>query len=255
MGKMIVGNLKMNLLTIVERDRYLESFKKEFKGKKIDDSVIVLCPPAVHIESFGKKIKNKIVSVGAQNIFWEERGSYTGEISAAMIKNTGAGFVIIGHSERRGYFAETNATANAKIKVALKNGIIPIYCVGETKEDRAAGNTARIVSEQVIEGLAEVPLGKVGLVVIAYEPVWAVGSDVVPTSNEIMEVRILIRKILTDAYGVAVAEKIRLLYGGSVKATTVNQVCIEPGMDGALVGRESLVPREFIKIVEIIDNN
>lgn len=255
MRKLIVGNLKMNLLTIAERDRYVESFKKEMKAAEFADSQIVLCPPAVHIENFVNKLKTETVSIGAQNIFWEERGSYTGEISAPMVKNMGAEYAIVGHSERRKYFSETNEIANAKIRVALKNGLVAIYCVGESKEQRSVGITADVIIQQVTEGLAGIPAAKMKSVVIAYEPIWAVGSDVVPSSNEILEVKILLKKIFTDAYGPAVAEKILILYGGSVKVATANQVCLEPGMDGALVGRESLIPSEFIKIAKIISGN
>lgn len=245
----------MNLLTLTERERYFESFKKELKKKKLSNSQIILCPPSVHVETFAKKLKTKIVSVGAQDIFWEERGSYTGEISAVMVKNVGAGYVIIGHSERRKYFGETNETANAKIKMALKSGLKVIYCVGEKKEDRAAGNTAKVIMEQIKKGLVEIPASKIASVIIAYEPVWAVGSDVIPTSDEILGVKILLKKIFTDTYGSKATEKIGLLYGGSVKAKTAEQVCSGPGMDGVLVGRESLIPSEFLKIAEIIDKS
>ena len=245
----------MNILTMAERDRFFETFKKEMKGKELGNSSVVLCPPAVHVESFVKKLKSEKVSIGGQDAFWEERGSYTGEISSPMLKNLGAEYVIIGHSERRRYFSEINDTANSKVKMALKNGLKVIYCVGETSEQRQAGNTPEVIIEQVMQGLLEVPATKINSVTVAYEPVWAVGSDVIPTSNEILEVKVLIRKILADMYGLAAAEKIRILYGGSVKAATAEQVCLDPGMDGVLVGRESLVPQEFLKVAEIIDKN
>ena len=253
MEKLIVGNLKMNLLTIAERDRYLESLKKELKGKEISDCEIVLCPPAVHLESFVSNAGNDDFSVGAQNIFWEDRGSFTGEISALMVKNIGAQYVIVGHSERRKYFNETNEIVKAKINSALGAGLLPICCVGETLQQRESGETTDVIMAQIHEGLADVPVSKITSVVIAYEPVWAIGGDVAATSDEIMEVRILIKKIFADTFGQAVAEKVKILYGGSVKALTAKQVCIDPGMDGVLVGRESLIPMEFVKIAEIID--
>lgn len=255
MQKLIVGNLKMNLLTVAERDRYLESFKKEIQGKNLADCEIVLCPPAIHLESFAGKIEKKIFSVGAQNIFWEDRGSFTGEISAPMVKNIGGEYVIVGHSERRKNFNETNEVVKAKINSTLNANLTPICCVGETLQDRQTGKTTDIIISQIHEGLADVPVSRIASVVIAYEPVWAVGSDIVPTSDEIMEVRILIKKIFADTFGQAVAEKIKILYGGSVKAATTKQLCIDPGMDGVLVGRESLIPMELIKIAEIIDKN
>jgi triosephosphate isomerase len=207
------------------------------------------------LESFVGKIEKDDFAVGAQNIFWEERGSFTGEISALMTKNIGAQYVIVGHSERRKYFNETNEIVKAKINSALAAGLTPICCVGEALEDRQNERTTDVIISQIQEGLADVPLSKIASIVIAYEPVWAVGSDAVPTSDEIMEVRILIKKIFTDTFGQPVAERVRILYGGSVKAATAKQLCIDPGMDGVLVGRESLIPLEFIKIAETINNS
>ena len=253
MQKLIVGNLKMNLLTIAERDRYLESFEKDLKNLSGNKVEIVLCPPAVHLERFVEKLKLKNVSVGAQNIFWEERGSFTGEISSLMVKNIGCKYVILGHSERRKYFAETNEIINAKIKAALKDELIPIVCVGESQAERENGEMAEVIMEQLNQSLSDVPISKITDVVFAYEPVWAVGSDAIPTSDEILEVKITIRKLLVEKYGASAAEKVRILYGGSVNSKNVAQVCLEPQMDGVLIGRESLIPNEFLKIVEIIN--
>lgn len=255
MQKLIVGNLKMNLLTTTERDRYLESLKKELKSKEFSNCKLVVCPPSIHLESFTGKMENGDFAVGAQNIFSEDRGSFTGEISAPMVKNVGASFVIIGHSERRKNFGETNEILKAKVGAVLNSNLTPIFCVGETLEERQNGKTADVIINQIHEGLADVPVSKIASVVIAYEPVWAVGSDAVPTSDEIMAVKILLKKIFADTFGVPVSEKMRILYGGSVKALTVKQVCIDPGMDGVLVGRESLIPLEFVKIAEIISQN
>jgi len=244
----------MNLLTTVERERYIESLKKELYEKRIVNSKLVLCVPSLHVENFINNLKTQDVAIGAQNLFWEDRGSYTGEISAPMLKDLGSEFVIIGHSERRKFFGETNADANLKIKAALKNNITPIYCVGETKEEREAGNEAQVIAEQIMEAFVDVSSMKASSVVIAYEPIWAVGSDAIPKSDEILQIKILLKKIFEKAYGIAVAEKIKVLYGGSVKAITVKQVCIDPGMDGVLVGRESLIPSELVKILEIINS-
>lgn len=255
MQKLIIGNLKMNLLTTVERERYVESFKNELKNRKILDAKIVLCAPDVHLEYFVKKLKLKTISIGAQNLFWEDRGSFTGEVSAPMLKGLGVEFVIIGHSERRKYFGETSVSANAKIKAALKSNLAPIYCVGETFDDRETGRTASVIIEQIKDGFADISSVKASSIIIAYEPVWAIGGDKIPSSDEILEVRILLKKILAETYGIAVAEKIKILYGGSVKAATVKQACLDPKMDGVLVGRESLIPLEFMNIVEILDNS
>lgn len=251
--KLIVGNLKMNIATIAERDKYFESFKKELKAVKMEDSKVVLCVPFVHLESFAKKLKNKSLEIGAQNIFWEEKGSYTGEISAGMVADSGAQFVIIGHSERRRYFGETSQQANMKIKAALRNKLTPIYCIGETKEEQENGTAAQVIVEQVNEAFADLAAGQAEKIVIAYEPVWSVGSDKIPTSNEILEIKILLKKIFAEMYGISTAEKMQVLYGGSVKADSVKQVCLEPGLDGVLVGRESLVPKDLFKIVSVLE--
>ncbi|NTV41051.1 MAG: triose-phosphate isomerase [Candidatus Moranbacteria bacterium] len=254
MKKIVVGNLKMNLLTLAERDRYLESFQRDFEKLVKNTAEIVLCPPAVHLEKFVEKLKLENISVGAQNIFWEERGSFTGEISSLMVKNLGCNYIIIGHSERRKYFAENNEVINFKIRAALKDSLIPIVCVGESQEERISGETAKVISEQLNESLIEVPISKVAEIVFAYEPIWAVGSDVIPTGDEILKVKIMIKKLLFEKYGNSVAEKVRILYGGSVNSKNVAQVCLDPQLDGVLVGRESLVPSEFMKIVEIIND-
>lgn len=253
MNKLVVGNLKMNIISPADREKYFELFRKEIKGKKLKETEIVLCPPFIHLESFNK-ILNKRVRLGAQNMFWEERGSFTGEMSPLMLKNFGCDYVIIGHSERRRYFCENNEEINLKVVSALKNNLKPIICVGETKIEKANHQMLGIVTAQLKKALQGVARAKSENVIIAYEPVWAVGTDVIPTAHEIMEAKVLIRKILVDVFGKKYAEKVPILYGGSVNSRTVKEVCINPGMDGVLIGRESLIPHEFIKISEIINN-
>ncbi|MCX6765689.1 MAG: triose-phosphate isomerase [Candidatus Moranbacteria bacterium] len=250
--KYVVGNLKMNILSPLERDCYFKLFKKEIVGIKFKNTEIVLCPPFVYLEDFVSNLGGKYVRIGAQNVFEERSGSYTGEISPPMIKNLGAEYVIVGHSERRRYFGETNASANLKLKASAKAGLHPVYCVGETQEERDAGLTQNVVNLQIEEGLSDVPSAYLENIILVYEPVWSVGTDVVPTSDEVMEARILIKKILVDKYGAKFAERIKILYGGSVKEKNIERLCLEPGMDGVLVGRESLTPYEFIKLAQII---
>ena len=187
-------------------------------------------------------------------MFAETKGSYTGEISPVMLKALGCEYVILGHSERRRYFSEKSEEINLKVVSALKNGLVPVICVGETKVQREGHQVLDVITEQVAKALAKVSRTKAGEIVIAYEPVWAVGSDVIPTSHEIMEVKVLIRKILVALFGNKYAEEVRIIYGGSVKASTVREVCTDPGMDGVLVGRESLVPYEFLRIIGVINN-
>ena len=252
MHKLIIGNLKMNLTSPAEREKYLGSFKKALARKKFLQTQIVLCPPAVHLESFQRVLPGD-VELGAQNCFWEEKGSYTGEISPLMLKNFGCEYVIIGHSERRKYFGETDQLVNLKAKIALKNNLMPIICVGETLEERKAGLTLSIITNQVKEIFAGLAQTKLEKIIVAYEPIWSVGSDAIPTANEIMEARVLIRKILMGSFAKKNVEKVRIIYGGSVSAETVKKTCLDSGMDGALVGRESLLPVEFLKIVKNID--
>jgi len=254
MKKLIIGNLKMNLLSPVEREKYLSLFKVEQTKIKLKNTEIVLCPPVVHLEAF-KKWNNKKIALGTQNIFSEEKGSYTGEISPVMVKNAGANYTIIGHSERRKYFNESNEEINFKVLAALKNGILPIICVGETREEKENQETMRVIIEQVKKALFEVKRVKAENIIIAYEPVWAVGSDITPTANEIMEVKVLIRKILVELWGKKYADQVQVIYGGSVSAKTAKEVCVDSEMGGALIGRESLTPHEFLKIAEIIDKN
>ncbi len=255
MRKIIAGNFKMNMATAAERKWYVSLFRREFKNKKFGEVDIILCPPSVCLEYFAGNIKNKKVFFGAQNVFMEREGAYTGEISALMVKESGGSCAIVGHSERRRLFSETNETANLKIKTILKNQMIPIYCFGESRSERDANLTKKVITEQIQKGLTGVSSIGVERVIFAYEPIWSVGTDVIPAANEIMEVKILVRKILTELYSSKAAQSVKILYGGSVNSRTVGRVCVDPAMDGALVGRESLNPREFLKIAEIIDKN
>ncbi|HAI74163.1 MAG TPA: triose-phosphate isomerase [Candidatus Moranbacteria bacterium] len=253
MNKIVIGNLKMNLQSIEERERYLKEFSKELIGKKFQNTEIVLCLPFVHLEGF-KKWKNKKVIRGALNVFWEDKGSFTGEISPLMLKNFGCQYVVVGHSERRKYAREEDSDVNLKIIAALRNGIKPILCVGENAGQKARG--LNIILEQLKNCLSEVSGGKIENIIICYEPVWAISSnnpDHLPTTNEIMSAGLIIKKFLVGKYGVKISEKVKIIYGGSVSVATVKQACVESGMDGALIGRESLTPREFLKIGEIIN--
>jgi len=252
MQKLVVGNLKMNLLSPIERERYLNVFKKELEKKELNRTEIVLCPSVIHIEEFKKQL-DESVSIGAQNIFWEREGSYTGEISYQMIKNLGCEYAIVGHSERRKYFGETNKTINLKAQAALKIGLKPIICIGETIEEKKRNQTMAILTKQLKEALLEVNRTKAEQIIVAYEPVWSVGTNELPSSHAIMEAKVLVRKILVQLFEKKYAEEVKILYGGSVNAQSVKQVCLDPAMDGALIGRESLVPYEFLKIAEIIN--
>ncbi|MDP1834117.1 MAG: triose-phosphate isomerase [Candidatus Moranbacteria bacterium] len=253
MKNIVASNLKMNLLSINEREAYLKRLGALLAGKKFTDTEIVLCAPFVHLEGF-KKWKNKKVKRGAQNMFFEDKGSFTGEISPVMLKNFDCEYVILGHSERRKYIQESNQDVNLKVISALKNGIKPILCVGEDADQKRDGTD--IVVEQLQDCLNGVSKGKIENVIICYEPVWAISSnnpDHLPTTNEVMSARLLIKKFLVAEYGAKITEKVKIIYGGSVAPDNAGTICVDSGMDGALVGKESLTPSSLVKIVEIID--
>lgn len=252
--KLVIGNLKMNPVSAIEFERYLDMLEKELKGKDFEKTEIVVCPPIIYLQKLlDRKIEN--VKAGAQDFFWEYQGAYTGEISAGMVKSIGATFAIVGHSERRKYFGENEEIINLKLKAILKNGLHAILCIGESAEERKRGQTSQVLKKQLKGCLAEIAPGKLEYISIAYEPIWAVGTDKIPTSDEILEAKIIIKKAIAEMFSVKSAEKMRLLYGGSVKSSCAEQVCLDPAMDGALIGRESLMPHEFVKIAKMIDEN
>lgn len=252
--KLVVGNLKMNPVSPVEFERYLDLIEREIERKKFEKTEIVICPPAVYFRQFLER-KFKSVKLGAQDVFWEYQGAYTGEISAGMAKACGVQYSIVGHSERRKYFGENEEIINLKLKAILKNGLNAVLCVGESEEERKSGQTAPVLKKQLKDSLSGISVGKTEYITIAYEPIWAVGTDKIPTSDEILEAKLIIKKFLAELYSRKAAEKMRILYGGSVKSFWTKQVCLDPAMDGALVGRESLAPHEFVKIAKIIDDN
>jgi len=252
--KLIVGNLKMNPASVVEFERYLDMLEKELKSKDFEKTEIVVCPPIVYLQKLlDRDIKN--VKAGVQDAYWEYQGAFTGEYSVGMLKSVGATFVIVGHSERRKYFGENEETVNLKLKAILKNGLNAILCVGESAEERKKGQTSQVLKKQLKGCLAEVTPGKLDYIAIAYEPIWAVGTDNVPTSDEILEAKIIIKKNIAELFSPKSAEKVRIIYGGSVKSSCASEVCLDPAMDGALIGRESLIPYEFVKIAKMINDN
>ncbi len=253
--KIVVANFKMNLVMKYELEHWLTNFKKAAKGINQSGAKLVLCPPAVYLEKFIKTIKNKGVEFGLQNCFWEIKGSFTGEVSPEMIKTTGGKFVILGHSERRKYLGETNQMIAKKISASLKVGIFPVLCIGEELNDRKRGLTLKVISRQLEECLFFLTETKLEKIIICYEPIWAISSNqpnFLPTSNDVLEAKLLIRKILVSKYGRKKAEEVPILYGGSVNTKNVKEVCLEPGMNGVLVGNTSLFPYDLIKLVEMV---
>jgi len=211
---------------------------------------VVLCPTFTSLESVAGAIRGTRISLGAQNCHFEDQGAFTGEISPAMLKDAGCEFVIVGHSERRQFFGETDGLINKKAQALYKHGLKPIICVGETLEEREANRTSEVVSTQVRGCLNGLPADKLPETVIAYEPVWAIGTGKTATKEQAQEVHALIRKLLTELYSKEVAEQVRIQYGGSVKPQNVRELMEQPDIDGALVGGASLDADSFASIVK-----
>lgn len=244
--KVIAGNWKMNMLPD-EAMKYVDTFSKLVKDTKNE---VILCVPYTDLFYVLMATQDTNIKVGAQNMHFAEKGAYTGEVSGKMLKAIGVEYVIIGHSERRQYFAETDETVNKKIKAAFENNLKPIVCVGETLEQREQGLTEKIITDQTRLALDGLDKDQVKNVIIAYEPIWAIGTGKTATSedanNSIKAIRCEVQKI----YGNDVAENIIIQYGGSVKSTNAKELFETSDIDGGLVGGASLIPEEFAKIVE-----
>ena len=210
---------------------------------------VAVCPPFVNLEAVRQVIEGTPIRLGAQNMHHEEAGAYTGEVSAPMLKSVGCRYVILGHSERRQYFGETDEGVNRKIKRALQYELIPIVCVGETLEERQAGQAAAVVERQVRAALDGVALHSAEALVIAYEPVWAIGTGHTATPEQAQEMHALIRRLLIDQYGEAIGRALHILYGGSVKPGNAADLFAQPDVDGGLIGGASLKAADFAAIV------
>ncbi|AZO94148.1 triose-phosphate isomerase [Iocasia frigidifontis] len=242
----IAGNWKMNK-TASEAVELVVELKDKVAG--ISDVEIAVCTPAVDLVSVQGVIKDSNIALGAQNMYWEESGAFTGEISGPMLTELGVSYVIIGHSERREYFGETDEDVNRKAKAAFKYGLKPIICVGETLEEREAGKTEDKVSGQIKADLAGLSNEQVAELVIAYEPIWAIGTGKTATSEEANSVIKYIRDLVREGFG-DTADKVRIQYGGSVKPHNVEELMAQKEIDGALVGGASLDAESFTSIVK-----
>jgi triosephosphate isomerase len=211
---------------------------------------IMVAPTYTALAAVNAVIYQGPVALGAQNLFWEAEGAYTGEISARMLKSVGCTYCIIGHSERRQYFAETDQTVNKKIRAAIEAQLIPVFCVGETEKEREAGQTFSVLDKQVQKGLEILVSEELGTLVIAYEPVWAIGTGKTATDDQAQEAHQFIRSLVQKNFGDALAESIRILYGGSVKPANIAALMEMPDIDGALVGGASLDAESFSQIVK-----
>jgi len=245
--KLIAGNWKMN-----KTSTDAQTLAKEIVAEvgKVIDVEIVVCPPFTALETVGKVVDGSSVKLGAQNMHPEASGAYTGEISAPMLRAIFATHVILGHSERRAYFGETDAFINKKVLVALKNQLKPILCVGETLAERESGSTLKVVQTQLEGGLAGVTKDLAATVVIAYEPVWAIGTGKVATTEQAQEVHAFIRSLLVKLFGDQIAQKVRILYGGSMKPANAPELLAQKDIDGGLIGGAALETRSFVDLVK-----
>jgi triosephosphate isomerase len=243
----VAGNWKMHN-TIAESVALAKAIKEG--STTIKNGEIIVAPTFTALFSVGETIKGSNVQLSAQNMFYEDKGAYTGEIAPGMLKDIGCAYVIIGHSERRKYFHEQNNDVNLKVKKALMAGLKPILCVGETDEEREKGVMRDVIGRQVEQGLSEVE--NIDNVVIAYEPVWAIGTGKVATPAQAQEVHSFIRGILKNMYGGSTADDVRILYGGSVTKDNIGDLISMEDIDGALVGGASLKPDGFLGIINNI---
>ncbi len=242
--KIIAGNWKMNK----NHNEAVELINTLKSGIDTDKSDVVVCVPFVDLMPVSEAIKGTNINLGAQNMHFEESGAYTGEIAPAMLKELGVKYVIIGHSERRAYFGETDEIVNKKVKKALEHNIVPILCVGETLEEREINITIELVRVQVKKAFSGISKEDAKKVVIAYEPIWAIGTGKVATKEQAEEVCAEVRKVVAEVYGQDVADIVRIQYGGSVTGDSANELFNMPNIDGGLVGGASL-KEDFIKVV------
>ncbi|MBU0709224.1 MAG: triose-phosphate isomerase [Candidatus Omnitrophica bacterium] len=244
----IAGNWKM-YKTIAEAIELANGLKRAFYKVANQNIDVVLCPAFTALSEVQETLGDSVIQLGAQDVYWEDQGAFTGELSAKMLKDAGCSFVIIGHSERRKYFAETNETVNKKIRAVLDNGLTPIVCVGETLEEREANKTFDVLEDHLKNGLKNISAENVLKLVLAYEPVWAIGTGKTATPEQAQEAHKFIRDLLSKLYNKEVAQSLRIQYGGSVKPENITELIMQPDIDGALVGGASLKIDSFAEIV------
>ena len=242
----IAGNWKM-YKTIKDGQELAVALKRELY--KIDNVDIVICPAYTLLAYLADDLEDSNIVIGAQDIYWQPEGAFTGEVSGPMLKDAGCQYVIVGHSERRQFFGDTNETVNKKIKACLEYGLTPIICVGENLQERESGNTFKVIQNHIQGSLAEISAQDIIKTVIAYEPVWAIGTGKTATADQAQEVHKYIRDLLRKMYGEEAASSIRIQYGGSVKPENITELVSKPDVDGALVGGASLKADSFSAIV------
>ena len=249
---LVVGNWKMNL-TLAEGVEFAGSLRRSLGDGK--DAFCGICPPFVFLKDICRVLDGSGISVVAQNIHSEKNGAYTGEISAPMVKDAGCTHVLVGHSERRHLFGETDSFINAKVKAALSTGLKPILCIGEKEQEREDGRTRYVVKNQLKDGLRGIDSDHIKNVVVAYEPVWAIGTGKTALPEQANDVHSFIRNVLGDEYGKDVANDVYIQYGGSVKPENTRELMAQPDIDGLLVGGASMKLESFLKIIHAASKN
>ncbi len=242
----IAGNWKMNK-TVGEALELVKALKISLMG--IYGVEVAVAPPFTALYPVAQELKNSSIELAAQNLFWEEKGAFTGEVSPLMLKEIGCQYVIIGHSERRQYFGETDEMVNRKIRSAIRSDLKVIFCIGESLEEREEGKTFSVVERQLVEGLKGIDEERMGQIVIAYEPVWAIGTGRTASPEQAGEVHRFIREKIEGLFSKRTSERVRIQYGGSVTPENIKALMAEPGIDGALVGGASLQAESFTRIV------
>jgi len=245
--KVIAGNWKL-FKTNSEAKQLANQIK--IRTTDITNADIILCPPFTALSVVHEVLKDSKIGLGAQNLYWEKSGAFTGEISAEMIKSTGADYVIIGHSERRQYFSETDETVNLKIKAALQDDLKAIVCVGESLQERESGVTEKIIEKQIGGALNGITAGQMKNLIIAYEPVWAIGTGKTATPEQAQQVHMQIRSLVDKQFGTEISSAVQIQYGGSVKPENAEILLSQPDIDGALVGGACLKAETFLPIIQ-----
>jgi len=245
--KLIAGNWKMNK-TPTDGVMLVKEIAQQI-GRQTEVDVLI-CPPFTALESAGRTLEGANIKLGAQNMHFEASGAFTGEVSAPMLRDLFVTHVILGHSERRALFGEDDQLINQKVLSALKTELRPVLCVGESLEEREAGDTLKVVQAQLEAGLGGVSTEQAASVILAYEPVWAIGTGKVATSDQAQEVHAYIRELLTKLFGETVAQKVRILYGGSMKPSNAAELLAQKDIDGGLIGGASLESRSFVDLVK-----
>ncbi|MEG0025302.1 MAG: triose-phosphate isomerase [Akkermansia sp.] len=243
----IAANWKMNVGP-AEATTFINAFLNNIKGVNLSCDVVIV-PPYITIPTATAALKGSIVGVGAQDVSTHDNGAFTGEISTAMLNEVGVTYIVLGHSERRQYHGETNALINEKVKKTIADGFTPIFCIGETKDERLGGKLEQVLKTQIVDGLKDLTPEQVAATVVAYEPVWAIGTGLTATSKEAQEAHAFIRKVIADTFNAETAAKVRIQYGGSVKPNNVVELMAQPDIDGALVGGAALLPDSFTSLV------